>query len=141
MKIHVPRAAEWMLAASVVGLFVIGGFMVYRAVQPPPISFEAVSVENSAKAGGTLYVSATVRRADQAGCTNGVQIDARDSIGGTVRYPVPARTIRHNTSRYAIVVPSGTYPGPYWMKIRETSYCSGGPKIAETPWVPFEVVE
>lgn len=140
MKVYIPKVAEWMLSASVVGILVIGGFMVYRALQPPPIVFVGIDVVNSPRAGELLMVEAEVKREAETGCTNGVQVDAMDRAGVMTRYPIPTRTISGGSSRYAIVVPETTLPGSYRLKIRETIYCGGGPKISETPWVAFEVV-
>lgn len=140
MKIHTPNLGEWMVGLAFVGLLILGGFMIARALEPAPVAFESVKVANAPKAGDLLIVEATVNRIEKEGCTNGVQVDSRDVNGVEARLPVPTRQVAGPFSRYAIVIPDATVPGPYELRVRETVYCDGRPRIAETPWLAFEVV-
>lgn len=139
MKLRIPNVAEWMLFLSVAGIVILGGFLAVRASEPPPVKFEGLEVVNAPMAGDLLIVEATVYRVEKEGCTNGVQVDSRDADGSEVRLPVPTREVSGSYTRYAIVVPVLTPPGAYELRVRETVYCSGGPRIAETPWMAFEV--
>jgi len=140
MKIRIPNAAEWMLGASLIGILVIGGFMVVRAFEPLPVRFESLNIVNSPKPGETLTVEATVTRVEKKDCTNGVQIDSRDSNGVESRLPVPTRQVSGPFTRYTIAIPTEIQPGPYDLRVRETIYCGGNPRISETPWLAFEVM-
>lgn len=134
-----PNAGEWMVGLSFLGLLILGGFMVVRALEPNPIQFESVEVKNAPRPGALLIVEATVNRVEKPNCTNGVQVDSRDGAGVEARLPVPTRQVVGPFSRYAIVIPAVTQPGPYDFRIRETIYCEGRPRIAETPWLSFKV--
>lgn len=136
---NLPNAGEWMVGLSFLGLLVLGGFMVVRALEPDPVQFESLEVKNAPRAGDLLIVEATVNRIKKTDCTNGVQVDSRDSAGVEARLPVPTRQVAGPFSRYAIVIPDVTKAGDYDLRIRETIYCDGRPRIAETPWLAFEV--
>lgn len=140
MKIRIPNAAEWMLVASLFGMVIIAGFLIARSFEPNPVAFESIDIVNSPKPGELLFVEATVSRVEKDSCTNGVQIDSRDANGVESRLPVPTRQVSGPFTRYAIVVPDVTQPGPYEIRVRETIYCDNGPRISETPWLAFEVV-
>lgn len=140
MKIHTPNLGEWMVGAAFVGLVIMGGVMVARAIEPPPVQFRSIDIKNSPKPGELLIVQAAVRRKDKPNCTNGVQVDSQDSKGVEARLPVPTRQVLGMSTQYAIVIPTVTHPGTYGLRVRETVYCDGRPRIAETPWLAFEVV-
>ena len=140
MKVRIPNAAEWMLGASLIGMAVIAGFLVVRAFEPNPVTFDSLDTVNSPKPGELLFIEATVSRVEKDSCTNGVQIDSRDANGVESRLPVPTRQVSGPFTRYAIVIPDVTQPGPYDVRVRETVYCGNGPRISETPWMAFEVV-
>lgn len=135
-----PNAGEVMIGLTLCGMAALGGVIVSRAMAPSPVAFESVKITNAPKPGNLLIVEATVSRVEKKDCTNGVQIDSRDANGVESRLPVPTRQVSGPFTRYAIVIPDVTQPGPYEVRVRETIYCDNGPRISETPWLAFEVV-
>lgn len=140
MKKKFPNLAEWMIGTAFVGLIIMGGVIVSRAIEPPPVQFKSIDIKNSPKPGELLIVEASVRRTEKLSCTNGVQVDSRDEQGVEARLPVPTRQVLGQHTQYAIVIPTVTHPGTYGLRVRETVYCDGRPRIAETPWLAFEVM-
>lgn len=140
MKIPKFDVGWLLLGLSVAGLVSLAGFLTVSALRPPPVKFDAIEILNSpVTPPQKLFVVAETVRHSESECTNGVQIDIRNNAGSILRLPVPAREVHGSFSRYSIVVPEETSPGPYDLKIRETSYCGGAPKIVESPWLAFEV--
>lgn len=130
-----------MLALSFAGLAAIITIFILRYLAPPPVEFESIAVANSpVTAGREMIVVAETHRREPDGCTNGVQVEARSTSGAVTRLPVPARVVDQNVSTYTIEMPITMDPGAYWLRLRETVYCSDGPKISVAPWVPMEVV-
>jgi len=130
-----------MLGASAVGILALGGIYITRALQPAPISFEGIEVLNPRVTDDELLVvRAVTPRRNVPGCVNGVQIDLRNEMGSILRLPIPAREITRDRSDYSIVIPQGTMPGRYQMKVREVFTCVDGVEAVEAPWVPMEVV-
>lgn len=130
-----------MLAASALGLLAIGGVLLVRGFAPPPVRFESIEVVNDRVTDDELlFVKATTPRQEIPGCINGVQIDLKDDIGNILRLPIPAREVGRDTSEYAVVIPQGTTPGRYQMKVREIFTCKDRIEAVEAPWVPVEIV-
>lgn len=136
-----PSKVDILLGSGVLVLASVIGLLVMIRFEPTPIKFNALEIANSPVAQGeTLNVIAETQRRSSEGCTNGVQVDARDDAGVILRMPVPAREMIDNLSRYAVVIPEKAPVGRYQLRVRETFNCGGPPKIIDAPWLPFEII-
>lgn len=127
----------WVLV-TLLGVVVamLAYLMVRELTAPPPMSFESIETPGKPAVPMEVYeVSATTRRVETHDCSNGPQADLRDGMGNIIRLPVPARTVNESTSVYGLIVPEGTKPGRFGLKLREVWNCSGRRSIIEAPWV------
>lgn len=137
-----PNFLTGTLVALALAFAALGYFVFRGLLEPPPVKFSSIEILNSpVRPPEKLFVVAETERRDESDCTNGVQVDTRNESGSILRLPVPAREVHGSFSRYSIVIPEETVAGKYDLKIRETSYCGGPPKIVESPWLAFEVAE
>lgn len=135
-----PSRVDIILGLGVVVLSATIAVLVMAKFEPIPLRFMALEIVNSPVVQGeTLNVIAETKRLSSDGCTNGVQVDARDLNGGLLRMPVPAREMLDSVSRYSIVIPETAPTGRYQLRVRETFNCGGPPKIIDAPWLPFEI--
>lgn len=130
----------WILIALLAVCVGIFGFITLRELTAPPLlEFQSVATPSEpAKPGATYIVKAQTIRREASHCTNGPQVDMRDSLNQSVRLPVPARTIKGGVSSYALVMPDPLPSGRYGIKLRESFGCGGRPHIYESPWFYIE---
>lgn len=122
-------------ALPFIGVVILIGFLVWRATQPPRLTYESLSVRNVTPVSAEV-VATTVRRPIE-GCTNGIQADLK-AKGVVARLPVPLRAQTPGRTSYALVLPS-LRSGPYEVKVRESFICPGKVQTVESPWIAFEV--
>lgn len=135
MKIPRIRLIETMLVLSVVALAALAAIVLSPYFTPAPLRFSAFQVVDYPPA-----VIATTKRLNVTGCTNGPQADLMDDKGVLTRLPVPARSVRGQTSIYPLVIPESLSRGKYAVQVRENFLCAGrDPQIVESPWLPLVV--
>jgi len=133
----VKMSFGWVLVGLLgVAVALFAYITVRQITAPAPLSFESVATPPVPATPEQPYnVAAQTKRQDTRDCTNGPQADLRDGLGNIIRLPVPARTINEDVSTYALIIPEGTKPGRYGLKLRESFNCHGNPQIVESPWV------
>lgn len=135
MKIPRIRIIETMLVVSVVSLVALAAIVLSPYFMPAPLRYLAFQVIDAPPA-----VIATTKRLNVEGCTNGPQADLMDAGGVLTRLPVPARSVRGQTTVYPLVIPDGISRGRYAVQVRENFLCAGrDPQSVESPWLPLVV--
>lgn len=118
-----------------VGVLMVLIALLWRSLQPPPLTYDSLSIRNVTTESAEV-VARTTRRASN-GCTNGIQADLR-SEGIVTRLPVPLRAQTRGITSYALVLPS-LRAGVYEIKLRESFICQDSLDTIETPWMALEV--
>lgn len=119
------------------GLVALGFFVFRDALQPPPIVFNSLAVEDVTPYSANVVASVTREPLPQ-GCTNNFQADVRSNGDVPDRLPVPLRTQDSaGRSHYALVLPN--LVGQHEIQVRETFFCAGRLRVIETPWVRMDI--
>lgn len=118
-----------------VGVVIVVASLLFKALQPPRLVYDSLSVRNVTPSSAEV-VAQTTRRGSY-GCTNGIQAELR-ADGVTARLPVPLRAQTPGMTSYALVLPD-LRPGAYEVKVRESFICRDSFDTVETPWIVMEV--
>lgn len=110
------------------------------ATRPPSLVWESIDVLPDPVRDGQVVIAAVARRAQNEGCTNGIQAEMRTPGASVVRLDPPVReAAADGTSIYTVDLPKATAPGSYQVRLRETFNCGGRPEAVESPWLTFGV--
>ncbi len=142
MRLALHRHILPIIGVGTAGLAVlVAAFaLAVGATRPPALIWESIDVLPDPVNEGQIVVTAVTRRAERAGCTNGIQADMRTPGASVVRLDPPVReAAADGTSNYTVDLPRLTQPGTYQVRLRETFNCGGRPEAVESPWLTFGV--